>query len=363
MSGFRSQRAVQQKRVITSIPQKTVITPKLRPESNDPRLKQLIATQEVENFDILLLDAYHDALRNAVDRYAVETVILVVRLAKWAEKAGRSPNWTALDAEYGGMTPPEAAENYHGTKLIMRSLQAIIGFKAFNFPRLQDDLFAYTMLLKDLEDGTIALQNSIYDFDISPSLTSILNTICSRVENETAWTSEQVKGEQQTKNFGDELESEGRNRVPVAPEAGYGQHLTRVVTWYENLDEPLKTLTKAIGVPVEGLSKDDFIRLLAPQINSLPDLPEMLSILGPLAYGDGFELGHYVFRLSSAELTSWTYKSQRNQPFTFDVEDTDAGATQKTQMRPQQLYAAIIHYIMSIHTPGADDPWLGKDEL
>ena len=158
-------------------PRKRVIPSQPRPESSDPRLKELIATQEVENFDIRLLDAYHDALDNALDRFAVETVILIVRLSLWAEKSGMSPDWTTLEAEYSRITAPETDEDDHGTKLIKQSLSALIGFKAYNFPRLQDDLFAYSMLIKDLQDGSLLLQDSIYDFDVSPSPTAILNSI------------------------------------------------------------------------------------------------------------------------------------------------------------------------------------------
>jgi hypothetical protein len=342
----------------------------LKPTSDDPRLAHLIERQEVEGFDIRTLDAYHTALSSPVDRYAVETAILVLRLSRWALDKSLAPDWKSLDDEYGGEDMVYDAVSMpgepHGTDLLMRALSSIIGWKAWNYPRLGTDLFAYTMVVEDMREGATMLAGSPYELDVNPSLLVVMSSLLARAENETGWTVTQLEGELSTDKVGRILESEGRDRIPSTPEAGYGSSMARVINWYTNMAKPLQDLGAAMSTPsylLESLSKNEFIARLAPNLEALADLPPMLEIISSLAYGEGFVLGRYTFQLEDQELTSYTFKSQRNEPFNFKVSNSDTAVTERVQMRPRQFYATLIDYVLSVMTPGVEDPtWFGDGD-
>ena len=341
----------------------------LKPTSDDPRLAHLIERQLIEGFDIRALDAYHTALSNPVDRFAMETVILLLRLSPWAVD-NIAPDWESLDEEYGGEKVKTVVDlmpgEFHGTNLIFSSLHAIIGWKAWNYPRLDTDLFAYSMGVKDMRDGSDALAGSPYEVEVDPELLVIASSLLARIENQTGWTSTQVAGELSSDKVTKILEDEGRHHVPTAPETGYGTSMARVINWYTNMEKPLQDIGAAMSTPsylLESLSKNEFISRLAPNLEALADLPPLLEIIGPLAYGEGFVLGRYTFQLEDQELTTYTSKSQRDEPLNFKLRNSDTDIAEKVQMRPRQFYATLIDYVLSVMTPGVEDEtWFGKGD-
>ena len=337
---------------------------RLRPTSSDPRLSALIENQPVENWDVRMLDAYHDALDDPKARYAAETFILLLRMSRWAANEGKSPDWAALDDEYGGMSPPAGVDR--AIELVMRSLKSIVGFKAYNYPRLQDDLFAYGSVVKDISDGAEGLTESSYYVETQPNLLVIVAHLLTRLENESGWTSEQVQGIEQTEEFENQLVEEGRERVLAVPETGWGSHLGIVVDWYLSLDDPVATYAQVMGTVsgmLVGLDKNSFIQRLAPNLHKLPGLPNIATVLSPMAYGEEFLMGRYGFSLGSGERMSWQMKLRQDRPLTFNVRNEDTGMTDIITMSSSQLYATILNFVLICHTPGAEDEtWFGEDD-
>ena len=341
------------------------------PRTAKSRVSMIRETQTVELFDKNSIDLYTSALEvgDKLGVLAAETTVLLLRLAPWVLEDS-TPDWTALGSEYvdGGLldyNPTTHLGDPHGVDLISRAMYSLVSWKAYNYPALGTDLFAYTIFLRDIRDGASALTGSEFEFEMTPSIRMILSLIIDRCDNDTGWTTETIEGEERTKEFGDAMESEGRVHIYTEPpNAGYGSKLAEVVEWYTNLSDPLAALGKAMTPQTEAsqlpkLTKRQFIDRLAPAVgldSKFDNLPAYREILSPLAFRDNFMLGRYKFTLEShSEYTAYNFKATRDTPLFFNVENTDINNIEQISLKPSEFYAAIINYITSIHTPGMEE--------
>jgi hypothetical protein len=163
------------------------------PRTAKSRVSMIRETQTVELFDKNSIDLYTSALEvgDKLGVLAAETTVLLLRLAPWVLEDS-TPDWTALGSEYvdGGLldyNPTTHLGDPHGVDLISRAMYSLVSWKAYNYPALGTDLFAYTIFLRDIRDGASALTGSEFEFEMTPSIRMILSLIIDRCDNDTGW--------------------------------------------------------------------------------------------------------------------------------------------------------------------------------
>ena len=257
---------------------------------------------------------------------------------------------------------PMMSEKTWGADLIGAALAQIITWKVWNSPRLATDETAFSILSDKLRRGGIEFirPDNPYHGDrrFEPTIGRILDGIRYRLIAETDHIFEEHT------RVPEKRVDPGHVTTPLLnPEAGYGDTLAQVVEWYTSLDDPLKTIGDAmspvtIGYMLEPLSKRDFIARLAPALgrdSTLPGLPSYEHILGPLAYGQSILLGDFLIKVSEDALPAFGFRLVRNTPMPFDVIHTQLATKEEIMLSPQDLYATMIDYVVSIMTPGKED--------
>ena len=121
------------------------------------RKEEIKSAQKVELFDKRTMKAMDDAEKSSdpVFVLAVECSTLLLRLNDWAFEDAKI-DWKSLQEEYEDVLvfPTTKGESY-GVDFICRALSSILGWKAFNFPKLGEDSFALAGVIRDIQDGSI----------------------------------------------------------------------------------------------------------------------------------------------------------------------------------------------------------------
>ena len=331
------------------------------------RLGILTEIQSNEMFDARALQFYSDVQGNIFNTFVAETLIALLRLAPWAVD-GKRLEWSALyddyltDEEYPNnllLYSGTMKENPHGLDRIAKALCSIINWKTWGFPNLATDEVASSDVYDNLQKGTVELMESGTIFPVhtlEPSIHVVLEALRYRLYAETDFIFETEKPLDEDDK---EILEKQKERV-FAPDAGYVDILTSITKWYHNLDDPLETLGTVMGtLPylLESLSKQEFVNRLGPHLglgSSLPDLPRFDIAFGPLAYGSNIILGDFIIKVDESQLAAFAYRLQRNQSIPFNIVHTKFGVEYDIPLRPTDLYALCIDYILSVNTPGSE---------